>query len=133
MIVEEIMDKEVFKISSTTSIADTMKLMQLKRIRNLPIIDEKGQVIGIVSDRDVHAITSPFTEKKKENIDLNSEVQLIMSSPVITIHPLDFIEEIAHIFYHEEFASLPVVQDGKLVGVVTEREMFYTLIQLTGT
>src|SRR5699024_5739999 len=37
------------------------------------------------------------------------------------------------IFYHEEFASLPVVQDGKLVGVVTEREMFYTLIQLTGT
>src|SRR5699024_5851222 len=40
---------------------------------------------------------------------------------------------IARIFYDEEFAALPVIQDNKLVGIVTEKDMLYTLIQLTGT
>lgn len=56
-----------------------------------------------------------------------------MSQPVITVHPLDLVEEIASIFYEEEFACLPVVQNNKLIGIVTEKDMLYTLIQLTGT
>lgn len=56
-----------------------------------------------------------------------------MTSPVITIHPMDFVEEIAYIFYDKEIACLPVVSRNKLVGVVTEKDMLYKLIQLTGT
>src|SRR5699024_7880114 len=72
-------------------------------------------------------------DKTSNPIELQKDIQSIMSYPVVTVHPLDFIEEIARIFYDEEFASLPVVNNNKLVGIITEKDMLYTLIQLTGT
>lgn len=133
MLVEEVMERDVVTVSPTSTIEEALKLLQQQRVRHLPIIDENQQVIGIVSDRDVRDAISTFINPKNTNVGLNSEIQTIMSHPVITVHPLDFVEDIARIFYDEEFASLPVVSDNKLVGIVTEREMLYTLIQLTGT
>src|SRR5699024_12368717 len=102
-------------------------------IRHIPIIDEENHVIGIVSDRDVRDASPSIFDKTSNPIELQKDIQSIMSYPVITVHPLDFIEEIARIFYDEEFASLPVVSNNKLVVLITEKDMLYTLIQLTGT
>src|SRR5699024_12697856 len=94
---------------------------------------EDRSIVGIGSDRDGRN-TSPFIcEKEATSSALNNELKSIMRHPVVTIHPLDFVEEIARIFYDEEFASLRVVKNNKLIGIVTEKDMFYTLIQLTGT
>lgn len=115
------------------TIAEALQLLQVNRIRHIPIINGDVQVIGIVSDRDVRdASPSIFDKQSKGNV-LQNEIQSIMSHPVVTVHPLDFVEEVAGIFYDEEFACVPVVQDNKLVGMVTEKDMLYTLIHLTGT
>ncbi|ASN04967.1 acetoin utilization AcuB family protein [Virgibacillus necropolis] len=133
MLVEEIMNTNVITLPPTATIAEAAKQLQENRIRHIPIIDSKTQVIGIVSDRDVRdASPSIFYQNSKENI-LQNEIQTIMSHPVITVHPLDFVEEVAGIFYDEEFACVPVVRDNKLVGIVTEKDMLYTLIHITGT
>ena len=133
MLVEQIMNTEVVTISPTTTIEEAMKLLLNNRIRHLPIINERNEVVGIVSDRDIRdASPSSFIKDNEFNV-LQNEIQTIMSHPVTTIHPMDFVEEIARIFYDKEFACLPVVSNNKLVGVVTEKHMLYTLIQLTGT
>ncbi|MFD2046351.1 acetoin utilization AcuB family protein [Ornithinibacillus salinisoli] len=133
MLVEEIMNTKVVTLSPTNSIAEALHLLQKHRIRHIPIVNEDRNVVGIVSDRDVRDASPSILEKSTGQQVLENEIQTIMTQPVITVHPLDFVEEIARIFYDREFASVPVVQNNKLVGIVTEKDMLYTLIQLTGT
>lgn len=133
MLVEEIMKKNIVTLSPDAKISEALQLLLQHRIRHIPIIEQDRQVIGIVSDRDVRdASPSIFDQASKQHV-LQHEIRTIMSQPVITVHPLDLVEEIASIFYEEEFACLPVVQNNKLIGIVTEKDMLYTLIQLTGT
>lgn len=133
MLVEEIMNTNVISITSTTSIAHALKLLQKHKIRHLPVIDNENKVIGIVSDRDVRDASPSIIDENADVSILDKEIASIMTTPVITVHPLDFVEEIAQIFYDQEFASVPVVSNKKLVGMVTEKDMLYTLIQLTRT
>ncbi|MBM7597671.1 acetoin utilization protein AcuB [Virgibacillus halotolerans] len=133
MLVEEIMNTDVVTLPSTAKIADALQLLQQHRIRHIIIVNEHNQIEGIVSDRDVRDASPSSFIKDADHSELENEIQTIMSTPVITIHPLDFVEEIAQIFYDEEFACLPVVRNNQLAGTVTEKDMLYTLIQLTGT
>lgn len=132
MLVEEIMNKKPITISPSTTISQAFNLLNKHRIRHLPVIDCEGSVLGIVSDRDIRD-ASPSIFNPDDNNFLNNEIKTIMSTPVVTAHPLDFIEDTARIFYDHGFASVPVVSDNKLVGIITEKDMLYTLIQLTGT
>ncbi|MFC2948672.1 acetoin utilization AcuB family protein [Virgibacillus sediminis] len=133
MLVEEIMKTEVISLPPTATIAEADRLLQQHKLRHLPIVNEQHAVIGIVSDRDVRDATPSIFQLDTDRHELENEIQSIMSHPVVTVHPLDLVEDIARIFYDEEFAALPVVRNNKLVGIVTEKDMLYTLIQLTGT
>ncbi|GAA0440399.1 acetoin utilization AcuB family protein [Virgibacillus salarius] len=134
MLVEEIMKTEVIALPPTATIKEALHLLHKHKIRHIPIVDSTKEVIGIVSDRDVRDASPSIFEKESEACELDHEIQTIMNQPVITIHPLDFVEEIAKIFYEQEIACLPVVRkNNKLVGIITEKDMLYTMIQLTGT
>ncbi|MCF3943295.1 acetoin utilization AcuB family protein [Oceanobacillus alkalisoli] len=133
MLVESIMNTEVITLPPTATIEEALRLLKENKIRHIPIVDKANQVIGIVSDRDVRdAMPSSFL-KDADRQELQNEIQTIMTYPVVTVHPLDFVEEIARIFYEKEFACVPVVQNDELVGMVTEKHMLHTFIQLTGT
>jgi acetoin utilization protein AcuB len=134
MLVEEIMKTDMVTLPPQASIKEALELLQKHRIRHIPIVDENYSIIGIVSDRDVRDASPSIFEKDADSAELDNEIRSIMSSPVTTIHPLDFVEEIARIFYEKEFAALPVVRNNnELVGIITEKDMLYTFIQLTGT
>ncbi|MFC4556720.1 acetoin utilization AcuB family protein [Virgibacillus kekensis] len=133
MLVEEIMKTNIITLSPSATIAEAWNLLQENHIRHIPITNEEYQVVGIVSDRDVRDATPSIFNKESNQKELENKIQSIMSEPVVTVHPLDFVEEVARIFYDEEFACLPVVRNDKLVGIITEKDMLHTLIQLTGT
>lgn len=133
MLVESIMNTDVITLPPTATIEEALRLLKENKIRHIPIVKEDYRVIGIVSDRDVRdAMPSSFL-KDADRKELQNEIQTIMTQPVITVHPLDFVEEIARIFYEKEFACVPVVKNEQLVGMVTEKHMLHTFIQLTGT
>lgn len=132
MIVEEVMSRDAITLSPQDKIESALKLLNEHRIRHIPITNDEEQVVGIVSDRDIRD-AAPSILAAEQNLDiLESPIQSIMSSPVITAHPLDFIEDIASLFYDYEIACVPVTHANKLIGVVTEKDILYTLIQVTG-
>jgi acetoin utilization protein AcuB len=133
MLVEQIMNRDVISMPPHGTIEEALHLLKKHKIRHIPIVNEENGVLGIISDRDVRDAHPSSFLKKGNRKELQYEVQTIMSQPVVTVHPLDFVEEIARIFYDREFAAVPVVQEEKLVGIVTEKHMLYTFIQLTGT
>jgi len=132
MIVEEIMKRDVITLYKEAPIEKALQLMNEHHIRHIPIINQENQVIGIISNRDIRDACPSIFQKEKSCNDLDNPVETIMTKDVITVHPLDFVEEISVIFYEKEIACLPVTKENTLVGMITEKDMLYTLIQLTG-
>jgi len=132
MIVEEIMRTEIVTLKKDDTIESALKILIKNHIRHIPIVDDENNVIGIISDRDIRDASPSILNKNNGYDALLNPVEKIMTKNVITIHPLDFVEEISAIFYEREIACLPVTKEGKLVGIITEKDMLYKLIQLTG-
>lgn len=133
MIIEEIMTKEVFTLSPEHTIEDAIQLMKEKRIKHIPIVDGKDQLVGIVTDRDIKENTPVVSCSEEHQGILKSPLSTVMNTNVITGHPLDFLEDVASIFYEQRIGCLPVLKGNKLVGIVTQTDLLHTFVELTGT
>lgn len=132
MLVEEIMTKNVVTLKKEDTIRRAHTILQENKFHHIPIVDDNNAVIGIISDRDIRdALPSIFEDEWKEEV-MNRSVAEIMEEDVKVVHPFEFVEEIAAIFYEKEISCLPVVSEGNLVGIVTDKDMLNTLINLTG-
>lgn len=132
MLLEEIMKNEVHTLNPQHTVQDVFDLFEKERIRHAPVLHD-GKVVGIVTDRDLKdALPSRFTVSPK-GVPYHKTVEEIMTRNPVTAHPMDSVEEIAIVFYEQQIGCLPVVSGGKLVGFITETDLLYTFIELTGT
>ncbi|MFE8697041.1 acetoin utilization AcuB family protein [Cytobacillus sp. FJAT-53684] len=132
MIIEEIMKTDITTLSENDRIADAIQLMGEKKIRHLPIVDENQVLVGLVTDRDIRDATPSIFETEKFKVGLQNPLKMIMKKDVITGHPLDFVEEVSAILYEHRIGCLPIINNKKLVGIVTETDLLRTLVELTG-
>lgn len=132
MLVEQIMNTSVPSLTPDHTINDALKLLKEKKIRHLPIINDKRQVLGVVTDRDLKDATPSTLQNVSDPSIYNRTLEEIMTKNPITGHPLDFVEETASIFYDNRIGCLPIVSHGKLVGMITESDLLYKFIELTG-
>lgn len=132
MLVEEIMNTSVPALTPTHTINDALKILKEQRIRHIPIINEEREVLGVVTDRDLKEATPSSLQGIQDAEILNLPLEKIMTKNPITGHPLDFVEETACIFYDNRIGCLPIVSQGKLVGMITESDLLYKFIELTG-
>lgn len=131
MLIEEIMKTDVYTLHPDQTVQDVVDLFEEKRIRHAPVL-ENGKVVGVVTERDLKdALPSRFSVSPKINA-YAKHVSEIMAKNPITAHPLDFVEETALIFYEQKIGCLPVVSQEKLVGFLTETDLLYKYIELTG-
>lgn len=126
------MQREVHTLSPGDKIGTALQLFRDKKIRHVPIVDEQGELVGIVADRDVKDSTPSILKKDLSDEELNKPLSLIMQRNVVTGHPLDFVEDVAAVFYEHRIGCMPIVQGGKIVGMVTETDVLHTFVELTG-
>src|SRR5699024_8643211 len=100
-------------------------------IRHIPIVGDDGNLAGIISDKDVN-LALPSIASSDAELSLDLEVNKIMRQQVTTCHPLAFVEEIAKDFYHFAIGAIPVMRGKKIVGIVTQKDMLNTFLELTG-
>lgn len=132
MIIEEIMNKEIYSLLPSNTVKDAIQLMREKNIRHLPIVDEQNKVIGLVTEHDIKNIVSSNPNEDSTLPNNQTLLEKIMVKDPIVGHPLDFIEEVALTFYESKISCLPIVSGGKLVGIVTTTDLLYSYIELTG-
>lgn len=132
MIVEEIMNRDVVTLHPTNTIEDAIQAMETNNIRHIPIINGENNLVGLVTISRLKEVT-PSTFRTTENPDdLKKPLELIMERNIITGHPLDFVEEIAAVFYEHKISAIPIINDHKLVGIITETDILRTMVELTG-
>jgi len=136
MLVKDWMNKDVITIEEKDSMQDAIKLLKEHDIRMLPVT-RKGKLVGIVTDRDLkRASASDATLLEiHELIYVLSRIKVkeIMTKNPITV-PFDYtVEETAEILLTHKISGAPVVDhDGKLVGTITQSDIFKVLVSLTG-
>jgi CBS domain-containing protein len=104
---------QMWSLTPAASVYDAIALMAEKQIGAVPIIED-GRLVGIVSERDYARKVFLKGKASKE-----TSVTEIMSSPVFSVTPSQTVEECMHIVTEQRFRHLPVVEDGKIVGMVS--------------
>ena len=136
MLVANWMSKNIITIDENDSMQDAMKLLKAHDIRMLPVM-KKGKLVGIVTDRDLkRASASDATSLEiHELLYLLTRVKVkdIMTKKVITVPPDFTVEETALVFQKNKISGARVVDSkGKLIGTITQTDLFRVLISLTG-
>jgi acetoin utilization protein AcuB len=133
VIVQNMMQVNTVTIHAEETIGTALKLLLEKDVRYLPVVDDNDNLLGLVTDREVKDASPSIFHQNEHPEDFEKPVSTIMKNAVFTAHPLDIAEELSTIFYEHNISCIPVLEDNKLVGLVTEREMLHAFIQLTGT
>jgi acetoin utilization protein AcuB len=132
MIVEEIMKTNVAVLFPTNTIADAITLMESEHIRHIPIVNKENHLVGLVTVARIREATPSIFRANEHPEDLRKTIDTIMEKDVITGHPLDFVEEVAALFYEHKISCIPIINNRKLVGIVTETDLLRTMVELTG-
>jgi tRNA nucleotidyltransferase (CCA-adding enzyme) len=111
VVVNEIMTKNVFTIHETTSLMEASMFLERVDLTACPVVDKEGNVSGFVSLRDIM--------KGRKHGKMQAPVKAYMSAPVISAGSKVTLREIERIFYKNKIGHIPILEDGKLLGIVT--------------
>jgi len=115
----DMMIKRVKTVRPETQIADAVKMLLRHGFSGAPVLDASGELVGILSEKDcIQALMRAVVERLP-----SSQVRDVMTEDVITVTPDTHLLTIAHMFLNKPIRRLPVVENGKLVGQISRRDL----------
>lgn len=131
MRVSDYMTRKVFTLRSDKKLFAAQEIMNWARVRHVPVVDKDNRLVGVVSHRDLlhaslSAVAGPAPEVERKQFLSNIPIEKVMRTQVETILPEAPVQEAAKLMRTKKIGCLPVVSDGKLVGIISE----YDLLQI---
>ena len=135
MFVKDVMTKEVITVSPETTFSEAMDIIRKKGIRRLPVVKNE-KVVGIITEKDLLS-ASPSQATTLDVWELTSllsklKIKQIMKKDVVHVHPNTPIEDAAKIMSDKKIGSLIVLEEERLVGIITESDIFKVFINMLG-
>ena len=135
MFVSDWMTKAVFTVTPESSVSDALHLMKEKRVKHLPVVKDGG-LAGMISDRDVRA----YSPSKATTLDVyevhyllaKAKVAEAMTRAAVTAQPDTPVEEAARLMLEKNVGALPVLEGDVLVGIISDRDIFRALVDISG-
>jgi acetoin utilization protein AcuB len=132
--VREFMTRDPLTLRDDDLLRQAVEIAMVRRMRHIPVLDEKGRLVGIVTDRDVQkTLPSPLSAAAPEEYEALLEttpLARIMTRDVITVGPDDLAAEAVETLLAEKIDGLPVLDDGRLVGIFTVRDALRAFLEL---
>ena len=144
MNVADIMTRQVISVTPQTTIAEAAQLLLDNRISGLPVVDPGGAVVGIVTEGDLLRRVETGTQRHhshwlefliapgrlaREYTDANARnVGEVMSAEVVSVTPGDALPEVIRLMEHHHVKRLPVIEAGRLVGIVSRANLVRALL-----
>jgi acetoin utilization protein AcuB len=118
-------------------VVDAVRLVREARIRHLPVLDGSGRLVGIETDRDLRQnIFDTRIQQRlgKQLADAQEDLTVrdIMTWAVITVRPETEIRDAARLMHQRKIGALPVVSNGRLVGILTETDVIRAFAEVLG-
>jgi CBS domain-containing protein len=146
----DLMTRDVAVVHPETSLLEAVKLMAQRRISGMPVVDDGGAIVGVMSEGDLVRWHEGYSERQAHWLDMLADgfelapaflegiqeqrrkVKAVMSSGVATVTEETPAREVASLMYAKNIKRVPVVRDGKLVGIVARSDLIRALSQKLG-
>lgn len=130
--VRDWMTPEPLTVQADTSLIEAYTLMQRHAVRRLPVVDQHQTLIGIITRSDIQQVL-PFVAEERERMDAlfalaGMSVEEIMRRDPITVAPYQAIQDAAQRMIAAHISGLPVVEAGRVVGIITESDIFRLVV-----
>ena len=136
MFVKERMSRPALTVHPEMPIWDAHRLMRKENVRRFPVVDKRGRLVGIISEKDLlNAAPSQATSLSMHEINYllsRITVEKVMTKKVITVEEGTPLEDAARIMADLKIGGLPVTRDGEVVGIITETDLFKIFLELLG-
>jgi acetoin utilization protein AcuB len=134
MLVKDRMSKHPLTIGTDVSVSETHKYMQEQKVRHLPVVDKAGHMVGLVTEDDLLK-AEPSSATSLSVWEIHSllgkiTTRDVMVRDVITTTEDTPIEDAAYLMLEHKIGCLPVMREGTLVGIITESDIFRTMMEL---
>jgi len=120
MLVVERMTTDPVTVSGETTVLEALDKINKHTLHHLPIVDERDRLVGIISEKDL-------LRSKPEK-----QVAEVMTRDVVTVTEYTALEDAARVMADRTISSLPVMRNDKLVGIITETDLFRIFLELLG-
>lgn len=120
MLVVERMTSDPVTSTGDVTVKQALEIVEEHRLRHLSVVDENDTLVGIVSEKDLLRANR------------NDPLEAVMTRDVVTVTEYTALEEAARIMADHRISSLPVMRNGKLVGMITETDLFWIFLELLG-
>jgi len=130
MLVQDWMTRHVVSAPSNMTLGAALGLMNERKIRRLPVL-RAGKLVGILTKSDVYAALGPLHYWDKADAQ-EQVVERYMTANPVTVAPREALEEAALIMHDRRVSGLPVEEKKKLVGMITETDIFRAFIEIMG-
>lgn len=121
--IADLMVVNVMTLQETDSLADAKALMNDRNIRNVPILNENNEFVGLLSQKEYlrHAfhLVSQFGTQQLSKKERQTPISNAMAKDIITLSPTTKLSTAADFFIENKYGCLPVTSDNKLVGILT--------------
>jgi CBS domain-containing protein len=137
----ELMTQDVAVVHPETSLLEAVKLMVRRKISGMPVVDDAGRIVGMISEGDLVRWHEGYTEKQARWLDMLAEglelapsflegiraerykVKSVMSPGAITVNHDTPAREVARLMHSKGIKRVPVLRDGKLAGIVARSDL----------
>jgi len=135
--VRDVMTRRVYRVYPHTPVHELVDLMRRHRLRAVPVVGEKREVLGLVTDRDILRYHLPrlrrgergeATGADEANDQAETQVKRIMSRSVMCISENETLAEVASVMINKDVERFPVVREGRLTGFLTRGDLLRKLI-----
>jgi CBS domain-containing protein len=143
----DLMTRDVAVVHPDTSLLEAVKLMARRRISGMPVLDDSGAIVGMMSEGDLIRWHEGYTERQARWLDMladgtelapaflneiqerHRKIKSVMSAGATTVTEDTLAREIALLMYAKNIKRVPVLRDGKLVGIVARSDLVRALAQ----
>jgi acetoin utilization protein AcuB len=136
MLVKDRMSPNPVTVTTNTSLKDALELVRDNPFRHLPVLDDNGKLVGIVTEKSlVYASPTSSTTLSVFEIDYilsRTKLGQILQGEVVAVGPGLPIEEAARVMIDNRIGCLPVVQDDELVGIISDTDIFRVFVEGLG-
>ncbi len=131
MLIRDIMTTNVVTIPSTASLTDAGRILDAHRFKRIPVVD-RGRLVGVVSkdtlERSGPSKLTTFSMHELSYLMSKVTVKDVMKRDVVTVSPEATVEEAVTVAQSRRVGALIVVEDGRVVGIVTTNDIFYKIV-----
>ena len=119
----QIMTKAVISAAPDMSLPEVIKLLLRHHISGMPVVNDKSKLVGVITEQDV--LNSTFSGHAPQ-----TKVKEVMSKDLISFGPDADIIKIAESFISKRIRRVPIVEDGKVIGIVSRRDVLREVLNL---